>query len=247
MTTSSLTKKWRDAFIIELRLRGADGKQIGDELAQVESHCLDAGVPVDEAFGDPVAYARSVVVADGGSPALSAKDGRQLVQRTLAQAIGLMVLLESVPALRDGRQVMVTVADVLMVGVLAGLLVLLVTKADAVLTFLARSSVVVIGLLGAVLFALLVLIALSAAPALVAVGLAGSSALAVPATLAAGAGALMLLLPSVIRSRFDDDDAIVVPLSEAPAPPARRWLDLALRWWVPVVGLALCAVVWFVL
>lgn len=241
MTTSSLTKKWRDAFIIELRLRGADGKQIGDELAQVESHCRDSGVPVDDAFGDPVAYARSVVVADGGSPALSATDGRRLVLRTLVQAVGLMVLLESVPALRDGREVTFTGVDVLMASVLVVLLVLLVTKADAVLRFVAHRSIVVVALLGAALFALLVVVALVAAPA------ASVFMVSLPATLAAAAGALMLLLPSAIRSRSDDDDAIVVPLAEAPAPPARGWLDLALRWWVPVVGLALCAVVWFAL
>lgn len=240
MTTSNPTKKWRDAFIIELRLRGADGKQIGDELAQVESHCRDGGLPADDAFGDPVAYARSVVVADDGAPAFSGKEVRRLVLRVLTQTIGLMLLLDLPLALRDGRQVTFTGVDVVMVLVLTALLVLLVAQVDTVMRFVAQRSIVVVGLLGAVLFAALVGVALVAGPA------ASIVVLTLPAGLAAAVGAVLLVLPSVITST-SDDDAIVAPLATAPQRPAPLWLTIVLRWWVPVAGLALCALMWLFL
>ena len=242
MTASSPTKKWRDAFVLELRLRGADGKQIGDELAQVASHCSDAGTGVEEAFGDPVAYARSVVVADDGSPTLSAGEGRRIVMRTLVQTVGLMILLQSVLALRAGRPVTFTGGEVINVLVLAALLVLLVTRADAVLNFLARRSFVVVFAWAAMIVALLVVVALIAAPAVSTASL--SLALTVHAGLASGVGAVVLLVPSVFGSPSVGDDPIVVPLSGVPAPPARRWPDAVLRWWVPAVGLGMCALVW---
>ena len=54
---------WLDAFVLALRVHGVPGTLIGDALAEVESHCAEAGEPAAEAFGDPVAYAQSLELA----------------------------------------------------------------------------------------------------------------------------------------------------------------------------------------
>lgn len=57
---TSLDRSWEKAFVVECRVRDYTGKSIGDALAQVESHCLATGEDVNQAFGDPVAYATSL-------------------------------------------------------------------------------------------------------------------------------------------------------------------------------------------
>jgi hypothetical protein len=56
-----LMDPWRDALIAELRLREVPGDRIGEALAEVDAHCADSGQTPDEAFGDPVGYARTLV------------------------------------------------------------------------------------------------------------------------------------------------------------------------------------------
>lgn len=50
---------WREAFVLELRLREVPGSVIGEALAEVDAHCADSGQTPLEAFGDPVRYAAS--------------------------------------------------------------------------------------------------------------------------------------------------------------------------------------------
>lgn len=58
-------KAWRDAFVIELRLRAVHGSGIGDALAEVESHVVDAATSAGDAFGDPTQYAALVAETTG--------------------------------------------------------------------------------------------------------------------------------------------------------------------------------------
>lgn len=51
---------WVEAMLLELRLQGVSGERIGAALAEVEAHVVDSGQNAQEAFGDPVAYARSL-------------------------------------------------------------------------------------------------------------------------------------------------------------------------------------------
>lgn len=53
-------RSWLDAFVLALRVSGVPGTLIGDALAEVESHCAEAGESAADAFGDPVAYAQSL-------------------------------------------------------------------------------------------------------------------------------------------------------------------------------------------
>lgn len=55
-----VTPTWRDAFVVELRLRDVRGDAIGDALAEVDTHCADSGQDAATAFGDPAVYARGL-------------------------------------------------------------------------------------------------------------------------------------------------------------------------------------------
>lgn len=55
-----LMDPWRDAFLLQLRLRDVSGAAIGDALAQVDAHCAESGDEPEQAFGEPVAYADSL-------------------------------------------------------------------------------------------------------------------------------------------------------------------------------------------
>lgn len=55
-----LMDAWRDAFVLELRLRDVPGPAIGDALAEVEAHCAQSGETPQQAFGDPQTYAAAI-------------------------------------------------------------------------------------------------------------------------------------------------------------------------------------------
>ena len=56
--------KWREAFVLELRVQGASGSTIADALVEVETHCADSGQPAEEAFGQPADYAKALDLPD---------------------------------------------------------------------------------------------------------------------------------------------------------------------------------------
>lgn len=49
---------WRDKAILELRMKNVPGAEIGEILTEVETHVRESGESPDDAFGDPVTYAR---------------------------------------------------------------------------------------------------------------------------------------------------------------------------------------------
>src|SRR5690606_9834504 len=63
----SIDKAWRDAFILELRLRSVPGEAIGDALMTVETHVAESGESAEGAFGDARAYAREIATATGST------------------------------------------------------------------------------------------------------------------------------------------------------------------------------------
>ena len=65
-------QRWAETFIVELRLVDVTGARIGEALSEVESHCGESGQGADQAFGDPVAYARTLPVITADTPALAA-------------------------------------------------------------------------------------------------------------------------------------------------------------------------------
>ena len=55
---------WAEAMLIELRLQGVAGSDIGAALSEVESHCAEGGTAARDSFGDPTDYARPRHQAD---------------------------------------------------------------------------------------------------------------------------------------------------------------------------------------
>jgi hypothetical protein len=53
-------RQWCEDFVVELRLRGVPGPEIGERLAEVEGHCAETGETPQQAFGDPTGYARRI-------------------------------------------------------------------------------------------------------------------------------------------------------------------------------------------
>ncbi len=53
-------RRWAQTFMVELRLAGVDGTQIGSALSEVESHCAESGQSAEQSFGEPARYARSL-------------------------------------------------------------------------------------------------------------------------------------------------------------------------------------------
>ena len=53
-------RQWCEDFVVELRLRDVPGPVIGERLAEIEGHCAETGETPEQAFGDPVGYARRI-------------------------------------------------------------------------------------------------------------------------------------------------------------------------------------------
>lgn len=96
--------KWASTVILQLRLRGVSGEHIGEVLVEVESHVVESGESAQEAFGDPVDYAKALnlpvspeqtrpAIAAAVLPVLIQIAGMGLVLWTAGLWIALGVLL----------------------------------------------------------------------------------------------------------------------------------------------------------
>lgn len=83
-------QRWAETFIVELRLVGVTGARIGEALSEVESHCGESGQGADQAFGDPVAYARTlpVITADTHSTGGVLRS----LSTVIVQIVGMLIL-----------------------------------------------------------------------------------------------------------------------------------------------------------
>lgn len=120
--------EWRDAFVLELRLREVPGPQIGEALAEVEAHCADSGQSPEEAFGDPVRYAAARAAGVVGFSALRRTAVRAWWIGTAALA-GALALWSGINAVIDSTAGEVTLGEVLMVAGLPPLLAVIVALA----------------------------------------------------------------------------------------------------------------------
>lgn len=122
---------WAEEFILELRLLEVSGREIGAALSEVDSHCAESGEPAAEAFGPAKEYARSLEL-----PADPAQRPAALVSAvlpTLAELLGLFLVVWSVPSVASGEPMRLTVGEVGTFAVLAGVILLVIWKIDPVL------------------------------------------------------------------------------------------------------------------
>ncbi|UAL30150.1 hypothetical protein K8W59_00935 [Nocardioides rotundus] len=198
--TAAIDRDWQDRFVMGLRLRDASPELIADQLALVRAHCAESGESAVDAFGDPTAYADSVV-AEWGVPQAGA--GREVVAM-LPPAVGGFLAgaltIRGATALIDGESFEIRVG-----GLVAALI--LVGAALALVRLLQR---------GASLVGCLVLVAVATAVAVL-LDVAETPLLAtVPAWVALGLGLVALAVLALAVGRSARRQRLIDPVDGRP-------------------------------
>lgn len=232
----TIDKTWRDAFILELRLLGVSGDQIGDALVTAESHVRDSAESAEVAFGDPTAYAREIAANRGD------EGGWQVGSATVVSvSLGLIGMLASSRAFSswlDDETIAITAGDLLGWGVLLILMGLFLARLDTILRSVVQHFWLALVAPVALVATIVALLVLFTRPVL-----------DVSWPPVAGLGAIALLVSAVTswRETAADDDEIVAP-GESPSPslagrassalvlPALTALMLLFSWAVSRVG-----------
>lgn len=209
---NSTLDNWRQALLLELRMRDIPGTRIGEIMAEVDSHCADSGEDPRDAFGDPLAYARSFEVPQSDR-------WRQIVRsavQTITGVSGILGLLEGTTALIDGEPAVISAGNIAAAAMAACAIValLLLRRAGAL------PAVVGIGLLGVILPTVIwrtPVVELPAGP-----------------VLAVGAGLFLAGFWPTMSSRLDAD-LVVDPRTGTAAQQPPRWIFPLIRWGLPAM------------
>ena len=224
----SVDKRWRDVFIVELRLQSVAGDRIGDALMTVETHVSESGESALEAFGDPKTYAREIAEstgAAGSGSVIGVWSGIGIVLGLL----GMLVAVEAFTGWLEGTSVTVTLGELVGLAVLLALAGLLLTG-RLLRAMVERRWLAFVG------------------PVVLVASLAGIFLLLpeplfeVPA-LAVGTFSLLLLLTHVLISVFDqaeDQEEITVP-GQVPTSSRARMLSFTV---MPLMTVFLLGFVW---
>ncbi|GAB3040904.1 hypothetical protein [Sediminivirga luteola] len=132
--------RWSEEFILELRLTGVSGKQIGAALAEADSHCAESGESAEEAFGAPAVYARSLDL-----PVQS--EDRSLSRGplpTVVKLTGMLMLVWAVSSFVQDQPASIRLGGMLSLVLLAGLVVFTMRSAEAVLRLAVQRTGLVI-------------------------------------------------------------------------------------------------------
>lgn len=225
---------WTEAVLLELRMRNVPGDTIGAALAEVDSHCAESGEPAAEAFGEPVAYARSLDLPTG--PELGPRALLVGLVPTTLQVLGMLLVVWAVPDLFAGEPLTFTVGAAAVLGLLTVEGLLLVRFADAFLAAVVQRPVLS-WLVGMVVFAApIALFAFLTAPLAT-----------VPAPAGIAGGALLLAAGTVAAYRdrsTTTDDPVVPPIGAAPDSRLARALAAGTIWLVPTATAVLAASAW---
>lgn len=126
---------WAEDFILELRVSGVPGAEIGAALAEVESHCAESGTGAEESFGPATEYARGLGLEP--DPAQSTRHIVAAVAPTAVQLLGMMAVTWAVPSLARGEMFPVTIGALLSGAALMVALVAITWQTEAVLRLVA--------------------------------------------------------------------------------------------------------------
>ncbi|MGY4645832.1 hypothetical protein [Cellulomonas sp. URHB0016] len=199
---------WRDAFVLAMRERDADGRRIGDALAEVRQFCADSGQQAAEAFGAPAEFAAGLVVSSPEPSAL--RDLRRSVP-DLVGLVGMLLVLWA--GLADGDVLTVTV------GQLAGAAVIAVSSVVVARLLMAGRALVVTWLVCAALLAVVVaLLLLATAPVV---------AMPVPVAVVTGA---VLLVGEATWQTLRERSAPTADVVADPFEPAEHVRRRNVRW-----------------
>lgn len=217
-------ERWAEADLLELRLLGVGGARIGAVLAEVDSHCAESGQSAADAFGDPVAYVRSLdLSADEGPQG----DTRAVVGTAAAsglQVLGMLATLWGVGAWLDREPLALTVGQIVGVGAVLAAVALATWRINSVLRAVTRRPIGLLVLVltaGLGLFVVLPMLLLDAV------------VLTVHAGWAAGTGAALLVAGTIgvaVSLRGDGADPVRKPLDREGGPSGtERVLDALAR------------------
>ncbi|MGA8993531.1 MAG: hypothetical protein WB441_04395 [Nocardioidaceae bacterium] len=134
--TPHIEPAWSEAFLIELRVRGVAGSQIGAALAEVETHCAESGETAHAAFGDARSYATALDLPPSPDQTASLRD--ELPSGGLGLG-GMLLTLAAVGAWRSGTGVDVTVGSVAVLVILIVGIALIVRYAAPLLRAIATN------------------------------------------------------------------------------------------------------------
>ncbi len=134
--TPHIESDWSEAFLLELRLRGVAGSQIGAALAEVETHCAESGETAHAAFGDARSYATALELSSSPDRTVSLRD--ELPSLGLGMG-GMLLTLAAVGAWRSGTGVHVTGGSVAVLAILVGGTALVVRYAAPLMRALATN------------------------------------------------------------------------------------------------------------
>lgn len=132
--TPHVEPEWAEAFLLELRLRGVDGRRIGAALAEVEAHCAESGESARSAFGDPVTYATDL----GLPPAEPSSDLTRELATSGLGLVAMLLTLGAVVAWRTDTGLELTTGLLAVVVLVVVGCALLVRYAEALLRALVR-------------------------------------------------------------------------------------------------------------
>lgn len=135
----NLEPDWTSKFLVELRLQGVSGHDIGLALAEANSHCAESGEGATEAFGDPEEYARSLQLPR--SPAQSGDAMRTAVLPTVVQLVGMLAVQSTAAPLAQGEpQLEITWGTLGSLLAVSGAVLLLASSAPALLRGITKAK-----------------------------------------------------------------------------------------------------------
>ncbi len=119
---------WINELAFQLRLRGATGSEVGNAMAEVETHLADSGERASDAFGDPAAYAATLLPS-------SRREGLPTYLGSLVSGagayFGFSLLVEAIRTW--GGQAAVHLGEVVALGLMAVLVGVLTLASSAIL------------------------------------------------------------------------------------------------------------------
>lgn len=222
-------RAWAESFVIEQRLLGVSGDQIGDALVTVDSHVAESGERAGAAFGDAREYAQQVAEVRGGD---TVTVDSSTVVGSLLGLIAIALVPRALADWLDGRAASFSVGDLVIVGLLATLSLALFMASRPVLRFLVDHRWA--GLLIAPVLISAFVAALLLLPAVV---------LTLPVRVVAGVG-LAALLAEVVLMWRRPEDALVNPADPASAESISKHSPLLVLALGPGLVSLMCLLTW---
>ena len=136
----ALDPRWAEDLLLVLRVREVSGARIGEILGEANEHCLAAGHSAATAFGPAARYAESLDFA--GQERARSRVGRSDIALGALGLAGAVLASWGGSAAVAGEPVSFRVGHALILGLLAALFAVLVTRMQWVVTHMFASAAV---------------------------------------------------------------------------------------------------------